>query len=68
MLKQMTGNELQARHNARLSALQRPLSTRMNEEVALAQAKSEWQKRKMDERKRWQEQERQRSNSPKVLK
>lgn len=68
MLKQMTGNELQARHNARLSALQRPLSTKMNEEVALAQAKEEWQKRKMEERKRWQEQERQRSNSPKAMK
>lgn len=50
MPRAMTYEELADRHRKRISALQDPVSSKMNEEVQLAAAKERWERQKRTER------------------
>lgn len=50
MQRTMTYEELAERHRKRISKLQDPVSSKMNEEVALAQAKDKWERQKRQEK------------------
>ena len=54
----MSMGELQARHQDRLRAMQRPTSMRIEEEANLLKAKDEWTTRSKLERRRWETVER----------
>lgn len=62
----MSMAELQARHESRMKALQRPTSKRVQEEASLIKAKEDWVRRSMLEKKRWDniEREQRRESMP----
>lgn len=60
-VRAMSIEELEARHRAKLSALQAPATQSVQEAVALSKAKEEWERKQRLERRRMQEREAQKA-------
>lgn len=60
MQRTMTYEELSDRHRKRISKLQDPVSMKMNEEVAIAEAKEKWERQKRREKEEMKQRERER--------
>ncbi len=63
-MRAMSIEELEARHRAKLSALQAPATQTVREAVALSKAKEEWERKQRLERRRMQEREARRLPMP----